>query len=70
MRPVGDLRQRTSPSAPAPEAILTSGRWLPPPSAGGVVLSYRTGAEAGACGVDCTVDVVAATVTDESTVSC
>lgn len=61
---------RNSPSAPASEAILTSGRWLPPPDDGELILSYRTGAEIGACGVDYTVDVDGGTVIDESIVSC
>lgn len=61
---------RGSPSAPAPAAILASGRWLPPPDDGTVVLSYRNGAEAGTCGVDYTVDVEGAAVIDEATVSC
>lgn len=52
------------------DALLTSVRWLPPPDDGLLVLSYRTGFETGACGVDVTVDLRDRTVVDRAPVSC
>lgn len=60
----------TKGAAPGPDALLVSARWLPPPDDGLVVLSYRTGAESGACGVDVTVDLPRLRVTDRASVAC
>ena len=50
--------------------ILTSARWLPPPDDGQFVLSYRSGGEEGSCGVDVTVDAVAADVVSGDSSAC
>jgi len=50
--------------------ILTNVRWLPPPDDGQFVLSYRSGGEEGSCGVDLTVDAVAADVVSGGSFDC
>ncbi len=74
MRPslleIADAVVRGDPAAPPADAILTSSRWLPPPASDLVVLSYRNGAETGACGADYTVDIAGATVADETVIQC
>lgn len=57
-------------SDPGADAFLSSARWLPPPDEGLVVLSYRTGAETGACGVDLTVDLRDRIVVDRASIAC
>lgn len=50
--------------------ILTNARWLPPPDDGQFVLSYRSGGEEGSCGVDLTIDAIAADVVSGDSSEC
>ncbi len=61
---------RTSAENPGTETLLGSARWLPPPDDHLLVLSYRTGAETGTCGLDVTVDRQTESVVDAVTVAC
>ena len=49
---------------------LTSVRWLPPPEEDQFVLSYRSGGQFGACGIDYTLDAVDAAILSVQAVSC
>jgi len=50
--------------------VLASVRWLPPPSGGQFVLSYRSGGEEGSCGADVTVDAVMPEIVEDIPIDC
>jgi hypothetical protein len=50
--------------------LLTSLKWLPPPSDGTFVASYRSGGEEGSCGVDLTLDAARAVVVSAQSPGC
>jgi hypothetical protein len=49
---------------------LASVRWLPPPSGGEFILSYRSGGEEGSCGADVTLDAVLPEIVEDRLVGC
>lgn len=49
---------------------LASVRWLPPPSDGQFVLSYRSGGEEGSCGADVTIDAVLPEIVEDRLIDC
>ena len=50
--------------------VLASVRWLPPPSGGQFVLSYRSGGEEGSCGADVTIDAVMPEIVEDRPIDC
>ena len=50
--------------------VLASVRWLPPPSGGQFVLSYRSGGEEGSCGADITIDAILPEIVDDRPIDC